>query len=387
MATQQDFYDEANKWNNIFLTWVWWSWKTFALSKWKEETKWKKILTCSPTWIAAIQAWGQTIHSMFKLFGNNYHVINSWKINWSIIDTLIIDEISMVSCELFDYIDKYLRKMLKKKEPFWWIQIICVGDLSQLPPVYNFNEDWVKDKYEKLIIDLWWVEFNRSKTFAKAHFKTINLTVNFRSVDDKLNNILNDIREWEINSIHWFKSKGYTKLDYDNYTHLMPYNCMVDKFNSNMLNSIKWKEYKYKSKITWEFNTNNVLANDELILKVWVKVMIVKNLKCWLVNWDSWYVTEIVWNNITFLSDRLWWEFIINHETWFNISYNESWDEEILWTFKQIPLKLNYAISIHKSQGLTLDKVMFHYNPRLSKELCYVACSRVRDYESLYLIK
>lgn len=382
---QEDFYKLANKGYNIFLTWIWWSWKTFALNKWKEENHKKKIVTCSPTWIAAIQSWWVTIHSMFNLYWDNYHIINKTKVDFNKVDTLIIDEISMVSIEMFDFIDKSIRRQTLNNKPFWWIQVICVWDLAQLQPVYNTSEPLIKERYNKLIKDYWWVEFNKSKSFKKWKFKIINLTENMRSKDDLLNNILNDLRDWKISSIKKFKTNP-TKYEYNSFLHIMPYNYMVDNINMKKLSEIKWLNYNFKAIIKWKFNLNNVLASDSIDLKVWAKVMIVKNLMCWLVNWDLWIVKDIDWDNIIFYSDRLKCELQIFYETWLNKEYDINWEEIILGSFTQLPVRLAYGITAHKSQWLTLDNVIFHYNKSLSKELCYVACSRVRTFEWLYII-
>jgi ATP-dependent exoDNAse (exonuclease V) alpha subunit len=115
--------------------------------------------------------------------------------------------------------------------------------------------------------------------------------------------------------------------------------------------------------------------------------MIIKNLECWLVNWDLWEVVKITKDYITIKSDRLEQEFDIETETWKNITYNEHWEEQVHGKFIQYPIKLWWALTAHKSQGTTLDKVVFHYKPYMQRELVYVWLSRATSFEWLYINK
>ena len=385
LNTQEDFLEAANNWCNIFLTWIAWSGKTYILNKWKEQNKDKTIITVAPTWIAAIQSWWSTIHSAFKLYWDNYHVIKRQDIDWSEVDVLVVDEISMVSCEMFSFMHDVISQNRYNDEIFWWIQVIVIGDLAQLPPIYDLRNEDTKRRYDKLMSELWWVTFNFSKHFK--WFTEINLTIPQRSHDDRLNLLLNRIRANDMLALYEFKTDWYTTRFYNSATHIYPYNNQVDSHNYDRLVKLPWKQFIYKWTVTGDFNLNNVLTPEELKIKIGCRVMIIKNLECWLVNWDTWEVISIDWDEIRILSDRLELEFNIWIEKWENIKYDSHWNKDVIWKFYQYPLKLWYAITAHKAQWLSLDKVIFHYNKSLSKELVYVALSRARTYDNLYVIK
>ena len=384
--TQEQFYELANEWHNIFLSGNWGTWKSWAINKWCEDNNLKKIIRVAPTGIAAINCWWETIHSVFKLYWSNYHVFRKQDIDWSIIDVLILDEISMVSGEMFDYMWEVIKRAYHNDKPFGNIQVIVVGDLAQLPPVYNFKEEWIKDKYNQRIKDFWWITFKHSKAYKEWNFKEIHLTENKRTTDDKLISLLNRLRTWDRTAINEFQHEWYSAQFYNKAVHIMPYNYQVDKLNEERLSKLPWKTFKFMWFTKGEFNLNNVLVPLELKLKVWARVMCVKNLECWLVNGDCWEIIAINKDEIIFKSDRLWEDFEIHTEKWTNIHYDAEWNKEEKWCFVQFPLKLWYGITSHKSQGLTLDKVIFHYDSSLSNELVYTACSRATTFNWLYVI-
>ena len=384
--TQEQFIEYANKWYNIFLTWLAGTGKSFILNQWKKESR-NKVITVAPTWIAAINCWWATIHRIFRLYWDNYHIYKKPKVDFNKVDTLIIDEISMVSCEMFDFIDRTLKRVCHNTKPFWWLQVIVVWDLKQLPPIYNLNDTKTREKYELLLAELWWVEFILSNAYKNWDFKIIELQKIYRSNDNVLNTLLNRIRSWDISAINEFKTEWYSSQFYNSAVHIFPYNKQVDEYNYSQLVRLKWKQVIYIWEVTWEFNLNNVLVPQELKLKPLARIMVSKNLENWLVNWDLWYVVSLHEDHIVIYSDRKKDEYIITNEVWSNIEFDEEWNENVLWEFIQYPLKLASAITAHKVQWLTLDKVIFHYNPYLSNELIYVALSRATSYDNLYVIK
>lgn len=377
--TQEKFLELADKWENIFLEWVPWAWKTYIVSKWREDNKdKKKIVTVSFTWLAAINVWGSTIHSTFKIFWNEYRFINKQIINWKEVDVLIIDEIWTVSCDLFSHIDRILQKSRWNNLPFWWMQIICVWDRKQIPPIFNMNDEEQKKRYEEL---KWNVLFFYSDSYIDWDFIHIFLSDNKRSWEVEYNDILKRARDWE-NVIDLFNHWSNDEL-----IQIMPYNNQVDAHNKKMLDNINSKEYMFKWFIVWDFNLNNTLTPEELYLKIWAKIMITSNLSNWLVNWDLWYVLNINDEFIQIYSYRREDIFKIERYKFKNISYDNHWKEIIKWTFTQFPIKLAYALSCHKVQWLTLEKYVFHYNHKLSNELVYVALSRWINKDSVLIYK
>lgn len=338
MHTQESFYKEANKWKNIFLTGLAGSGKSFAIKKLINDTPKLNTIITAPTWVAAINIWGATIHSVFKIFWNNYKVSNQI-IDWNSIDRLIIDEISMVSCYLFDLIDSILRRNRDKDKPFWWLQVICIWDLNQLPPIFNMNDLLDSKRFND---KKWKILFNNSESYKKWKFKKINLTVSFRSTNDYFNELLNRIRDWDLSAL-----KEFQRWNIDDAIHLMPYNNMVDNYNEKKLHSIQWNLYTFIGKIKWEFNLSNVITPEELKIKIGAKIMVTIN-SYWLVNWDTWIIKKISDNIITIYSTRLWCDIDIVKNKFKSIVYDSNWQEIERWSFTQFPLRLAWAITVHK---------------------------------------
>lgn len=290
----------------------------------------------------------------------------------------------MVSCELLDYIDRILRTFRTSMLPFGWMQVILVWDLAQLEPVYNLNDENTKKRYDNLIADKWSTYFVVADSYINGKFKQITLTENKRSVDDKLNNLLNKVREWDLSVLSQFK-RIWPREDLTQHVHIFPYNMQVDKMNSDMLTKLTGENKCYYWYIEWNFNESNCISPKYLNLKVWAKIMITKNLECWLVNWDMWTVISMWDSYVKIFSDRFKTTYEITIATWENKVYDHHGEEEVIGKYMQMPLKLGYAITAHKSQWLTLDKVCFHYSPSLSRNLIYVALSRATTYDWLLI--
>jgi ATP-dependent exoDNAse (exonuclease V) alpha subunit len=352
------------------------------LTKWRKENRWKKIVTVAPTWIAAINVWWSTIHSAFKLhFGTKFFMVSKQKIKWKKIKTLIIDEWSMVWVWILEQINKTLQKECWNKKPFWWIQVIIVWDLAQLQPIIS---DWK----ERLDIEdrFWWIEFYHSDAYKDWDFVEINLKENKRTNDDKLIEWLNKIRnnKFDIND---FQLTKFTEAFSNEATHIMPYNYQVDSFNTEKLHKLKRNLHTFKARTTWNFNVKNVLSPETLNVKVWAKIMITKNLEIWLVNWDMWTIKSINEDSFVIYSFRTEIEYYVPREKWEDKRYDEEWNEEIVWTFVQFPVKLWRASTIHKAQWLTFKKVVFYYNKRLDMKSVYTWLSRSVTWKNLYIKK
>lgn len=341
------------------------------------ETIWKKdCLITSTTGISAVNIGWCTLHSVFQMFGD-YTVNRKPKallnIDWKSIKMIVIDEVSMLSPAYLDYIDELLQLNLNNKSPFGWMKMLLIWDLAQLLPIISSEEEMARHKHI-----YWWVTVDKARTFL--HFKTIELTHVFRQ-SWKLLEIINEVRHGNISNVRLLNSwYGNEKS-----THIMPFNSMADKKNSTELAKLKTTSHTFTAKITWEFKTENVITPVILELKVWARVIITKNTKP-LVNWDQWTVMKIEWNTVTVFIDRLNKQINISHETW-EQKTRVSRNERVKWTFTQIPLKLAYAITIHKSQGMSIENLVIHWTERMDIRLLYVALSRATNEETLFIHK
>lgn len=330
---------------NCFVTWPAGSGKTYLTEKFIEELREqdKTVIVTAPTGIAAINIGWATIHSTFKMFGNYLHfrIPKPSNIDWNLVTALIIDEISMVWPDYVDYIDLSLKRFLHNDLPFGGIQVVFIGDPKQLPPVYGSFTDqdkkdleWLREKYGSLTFD---------KAKAYEWFEVLELDRIHRQKDPKFIDILNTVRDGNFNVLKQLnQSKGTSKS-----VHLKPYNNMVDSHNQIQFDKLKWDSKKYYAEVSGKFNVKNCITPEELDLKVWARIMVTKNLQCWLVNWDLWSVKEMLEDSVIIYSDRFERDEVITFEEWKEIEYDGT-TEKLLWTFYQIPLKLSWAMTIHK---------------------------------------
>jgi len=343
--TQDKALEHMLSWVNCFLTGKAWTGKTYTTQEFIKQSraKWKNVIVVAPTWIAAINIWWATIHSTFKMFGNYLHnkPIKQQSVDWPEIDTIVIDEISMVGPDYLDYINYLLQKMRWNKKAFGWIQMILVWDPNQLPPVYGSFTEQDKNEIEDLVTKYWKLTFDHA--FCYSWFKELNLIKVRRQKDNTFVELLNNIRDNKMGSIY-----DFNRWYWDEHSvHLMPFNNMVDAFNKKRFETVKAKEYIYKWYIYGKFNSKNCITPEELYLKEWCRIMVTKNLQNWLVNGDLWTVVKCNSNTVEIHSDRFDCNFEIGYEEWKEVQYD--WTTEItIGTYNQIPLKLSWAMTIHK---------------------------------------
>lgn len=386
LNTQDDFLIQANKWSNILLEWNPWTWKTYITKEFIKTLveEWKNIVVVAPTGIAAINIEWTTIHSAFKIHPWDLTIVPRQNIDWTTIDTIIFDEVSMVWPDMFDFCEKIVSTYVDNWKVFWWIQIIIVWDFDQLPPVYRKVEPEEKEYYDMLIALYGWDKCIDSFSYKRWWFINVNLEEPRRQKDERLLSVITDIKQWNLRAIQRLQRTWWTNEQWNESVHIMPYNDMVNAFNQQAFDKISEKEITFNARVIWKFNIKNVLTPDILKLKQWCRVMITKNLKNWLMNWDLWYVVKIDDWVVEFKSDRLWASVYIVQETWEQYEYL-NWEKVTVWSYTQIPLKLAYAITIHKVQGLSLDKVIVHYIPSMSRQQLYVAVSRATNYEWIFI--
>jgi hypothetical protein len=378
----------------------------------------KKAVVVAPTGVAAINAGGVTIHSFFQLPLGPYvpQPINSWSLSSNPaydktfllknirinsnkrklieeLDLLIIDEISMVRADLLDAIDVVLRYFRKNQRlPFGGVQVLMIGDLFQLPPV-AVNEEW----------DLL-SSFYQSPFFFDAHVikqsppLCIELQKIYRQSEQTFIDLLNRIRNNKINheDLTWldsFYKPGFTPSKTDNFITLTSHNHISDKINERELNNLPGKKHSYEAFVDGVFYERSFPADEVLHLKVGAQIMFIKNDKGEnrkYYNGKIGVVKEIDDDYIAIGFPNEDQELILEREEWKNVryKYNEEEkqvEEEVLGTFAQFPIRLAWAITIHKSQGLTFEKAIIDAGASFTAGQVYVALSRLTSLDGLVL--
>lgn len=358
----------------------------------------KNIVILAPTGMAAILAGGSTIHSFFGLdFSNPSPVAEGGSRKLAElrnVDTIIIDEVSMTRCDLIDAIDYNLRKKLNTPKPFGGKQIVFTGDLFQLPPVVKRNE--------KAVCEMMMKEYGTlDGFFFKAHvfenlvLPAIEFAKIYRQSDAVFTNILNQVRNGNISNDALEVLNSYVRkpTDVDKpYVIVCGRNDRVDEINSGFLTAIKSQPYSYEAKITGNISKTDVPVDYKLDLKVGAQVMTCKNdSNHRYVNGTIGVVKELSKDRVIVTIDNNC-DVEIMPTTWNKV--DSKYDKEsktilreIVGSFTQFPLRLAWAITIHKSQGATFDRMQLDLS-RGSIFACgqlYVALSRVKSLKGLFL--
>ena len=406
-------YIEATN-QSIFLTGRAGTGKTTLLKSITEHTH-KRYVIVAPTGVAAINAGGSTIHSFFGLhpftfipFGDintnsekkietAYSLARGIRLNNPKIeviknlDVLIIDEISMVRCDLLDAIDVVLKKYRNNQLPFGGVQLLMIGDLYQLPPVIKEDENSILKPFYASYY------FFESIALKKAGYIPIELTHVYRQNDVKFLELLNDLRFGELKkeSRDILKSRyapEFNPKDSDGFITLTTHVRKADAINSIKLSELKGKEMVFTAEINGDFNPSSYPADEHLKLKINAQVMFIKNNRD-----QGYYNGKIGWIDefdeesgqflVRCSEDELIW---VGKEVWENIQYSYNSDKNEIGTnkkgdFSQYPLRLAWAITIHKSQGLTFDKAVIDAGSAFATGQVYVALSRLRTLEGLVL--
>lgn len=403
-----NFVNQTN--HLVFLTGKAGTGKTTLLKYIKHNTS-KQMAVVAPTGVAAINAGGSTIHSFFQfpftpflpvLKENNEQDFsksnlpalkyNSLRLSiFRKLELLVIDEISMVRADLLDQIDITLRQTRKKWHlPFGGVQVMLIGDMHQLPPVVQ-QEEW------KILGTV----YNSPYFFDSLVIKNnrpvyIELEKIYRQKEQDFIDILNKVRNNQLGTRDFeLLNKHYrpdlTKEFIQNNITLTTHNKKADDINTELLNALPGKAYKFRCTVEGSFGEKNYPAEEELILKTGARVMFLKNN-----NEKNYYNGKI--GVVTFINDEKikvkceedQFEIEVIKETWTNVNYTVNkqtkvLEEEIIGTFSQFPLRLAWAITIHKSQGLSFDKVIIDAAASFSAGQVYVALSRCRGLSGLTL--
>lgn len=375
--------------NNVFITGSAGTGKTYLLNKFTFYLKSRKITPTivAPTGIAASHLQGQTIHSFFSLgireTIDDYYIESLLdkkylQTRFSKLKVLIIDEISMVSPEMFLAMDKILRAFKKNNTPFGGVQTILSGDFFQLPPISKVPKDkrfaW------------------QSPSWKELELKTCYLQEKFRQDDNVLISILDEIRSGSVssNSYDILNSRHHKDLDIDfTPTKLYTHNMDVDRINSDELNKVNNPSFtfKYKSEGTAKniekiFKSSLVL--EEITLKKDAVVMFIKNNhELGFVNGTTGVITDFDKETGLPLVKTSYGAIIkLGLEDW--TIENDS--GSIVAKVSQVPLKLAWAITIHKSQGMTLDSAEIDLSKTFEVGQGYVALSRIKNIDGLRLM-
>lgn len=392
---------------SVFLTGKAGTGKTTFLRKLKERTP-KRMVVLAPTGVAAINAQGQTIHSFFQLpFGpivpgkesaerKSYYKVSKDKKNIiKTLDLLVIDEISMVRCDLLDAIDAELRKYKDRTKPFGGVQLLLIGDLQQLAPVAKDSEWQLLSPYYTTPY------FFGSKALQEIQYVTVELKHIYRQQDEDFINILGKIRN---NQLDETSSKALNARyipdfeipDGEEWIRLTTHNHTAKSYNEQKLSQLSSIPYSFTAEIHKNFPESSYPAEVELTLKKGAQVMFIKNDP----SADHAYYNGKIGiiegfdedNNVVVYCKEDNSHIHVPKATWENTKYvvnPESGEitEEVDGTFTQYPLRLAWAITVHKSQGLTFDHAVLDINDSFAHGQAYVALSRCRTLEGMVLTR
>jgi len=405
------FIDYTNQ--NIFLTGKAGTGKTTLLKRIKESSS-KKMAVVAPTGVAAMNAKGTTINSFFQLppgsfFPGDISLKNLQagilsiqsmvsdlsytrdKINlFNELELLVIDEVSMVRCDLLDVIDAILRAVRKNTMPFGGVQLLLIGDLYQLPPVTK-REDWafLSKAYPSPY-------FFDALVVRRNPLLQIELTTVFRQTEPEFINILNDIRnnqisESSLNLLNKRYDPQFSSTDDLNPIIITSHNAEANTINKEKLDELTGEEYTFEGEISGEFRDLGLQAEQTLKLKEGAQIMFIKNdtgddRKFY--NGKIGKVKSIKDGEI-YVSFPQGDDLLLEKTSWQSFEYKADPEEAIVQQqvgeFSQYPIKLAWAVTIHKSQGLTFDNAVIDAGKSFVAGQVYVALSRVRTLNGLIL--
>lgn len=365
----------------------------------------KNVIVAAPTGVAAINAGGVTLHSLLQLpfepfipdFEGKKKLDFHFKLRKSKIemlrelDLLIIDEVSMLRADTLDAIDYMLRRYRNNQQPFGGVQMLFIGDMFQLPPVVQ-QQEWnqMKNYYPSPF-------FFHAQVLDNNLPLYIELKTIYRQSDQLFIDILNRIRNnkvspSDLNILNQRYNPSFKLPEKDRYIVLCTHNYKADKINNDELSKLGTTEYIYRGQVRGDFAENALPTDQDLILKVGAQVMFIKN--------DSgesrrYYNGKLA--TISHLTDEKIFvrfedgnEMELEYETWRNVRYSLNEDsgdieEEELGSFTQYPVRLAWAITIHKSQGLTFDRVVIDAGQAFAGGQVYVALSRCTSLDGIIL--
>lgn len=404
MTSQELAYHYVQHTNRcIFLTGKAGTGKTTFLRRLKQECP-KQMAVVAPTGVAAINAEGVTIHSLFQLppqlflptdearrqlFSEMQMRANKQRVLRNL-ELLVIDEVSMVRADLLDTIDAVLRHFKHRPTiPFGGVQLLVIGDLFQLSPVVR-EEEWrlLQPFYDGPY-------FFQARVFRELQPIYIEFEHVYRQTNLEFLSILNEVRNNRLTmqSLRILNSRYLPDFKSDSHITLSTHNTKVDAINQREMNALKGREYCYRATITDTFPESMYPIDEQLVLKVGARVMFIKNDSSsdkLYYNGKLGVVTSLSKQAINVRCDDGT-EVNVHNEVWENIRYNadsgsDQVQTEVIGTFTHYPLRLAWAITIHKAQGLTFDHLIIDAEDAFAAGQVYVALSRCRSLEGLTLL-
>lgn len=389
---------------NLFLTGKAGTGKTTFLKNLKEHCP-KRMVVLAPTGVAAINAGGMTIHSFFQISPGLFlpsavkkkkEVFQMRKEKINIIktlDLLVIDEISMVRADLLDEVDATLRRIRGFNVPFGGVQLLMIGDLQQLAPVVR-DEEWqlLQDYYPTPY-------FFDSVALKSSSFSCIELKKVFRQTDQHFVDLLNKIREGKVDQetlkeLNSHYHANFHPAEGEGYIHLTTHNSVAQNINESQLSKINNNIKTFEATVTGIFPEANYPTEQTLVLKVGAQVMFIRNDQSPEKRYFNGKIGTVkAFDSYTIVvsdKDNPDSDIFVSTEKWDNVKYtlnpetNEI-EEQVEGSFEQFPLRLAWAITIHKSQGLTFDRAIIDAQSSFSHGQVYVALSRCRTLEGMIL--
>ncbi|MGE8301593.1 MAG: AAA family ATPase, partial [Sphingobacterium paramultivorum] len=410
------FVNQTNQ--NVFITGKAGTGKTTFL-KYIREHSYKKMAITAPTGVAAMNAGGTTLHSLFWLpFGTfiedyelrwdeqDSHIYNKSRLFSTIkltkqrrailqeLELLVIDEVSMVRADTLDAINVILQSVRRDMRPFGGLQVLFIGDLYQLPPVVK-DAEWnvLRDHYSSVF-------FFNAKILRDNPLVMLELNKIYRQQDEGFISILNAIRNNQCTSDMLTTLNGYYEKDFvpseaEQYITLTSHNRNADEINGAKLASLSGKMLNLKAVVKDDFAQGSYPAEETLSLKIGAQVMFIRNdsgdeRKYYNGKIGTVKDIDTVQGTVSVTFPDGSESVTVKRETWENIRYNydkgqDQIKEEILGTFSQFPLRLAWAITIHKSQGLTFQKAIIDAGTSFAAGQVYVALSRLTSLDGLVL--
>ena len=390
---------------NVFLTGKAGSGKTTFLRSLRERST-KRMVVLAPTGVAAMNAGGVTIHSFFQLpfapfvpeshFGGEakyQYRFGKEKVNiLRSIDLLVMDEISMVRADLLDAVDDVLRRYRDRHKPFGGVQLLMIGDLQQLSPVVKEQDQQLLSPYYDHFY------FFGSHALQQAGYVTVELTKVYRQSNAEFLDLLNCVRDNRVDDSVLRRLNRRCLPDFAaeqprGYIYLTTHNQKANDLNTARLEQLAGEACVFRAESEGDFPVYMYPTEEELVLKAGAQVMFVKND---ISGQHRYYngmlgrVTSLSATGSVEVETEDGQQIAVEREEWANCKYSldpetKEITETVLGTFRQYPLRLAWAITIHKSQGLTFDKAIIDVREAFAPGQAYVALSRCRSLEGLVL--